>query len=239
MEIFPAIDILGGKAVRLTQGDYERSEIFSSRPVEVMRSFKASGARNLHVVDLDGAKNGKTSNFPMIEQLVAEGGLFIEVGGGIRDEERVKNYLNAGADRVILGTAAVKNFDFAAEMAAKYPHKIAVGADAKDGRLAIDGWRTITDIDAFEFCERCVNNGVDTVIFTDISTDGMVSGTNLEAFERLVKINGLNVIASGGISSEDDITALCEIGVHGAIIGKAVYKGLVDLSRAVKLAQGD
>lgn len=238
MDIYPAIDILGGKAVRLTRGDYATGEVFSDEPAEVLKGFKAQGARFLHVVDLDGAKDGSAANFAVVSRLVSEGGVFIEVGGGIRNEERVQSYLGLGVGRVILGTAAVRDFSFAEKMAAKYPGKIAVGVDAKDGFVAVDGWKTVTDTDAYLFCGRCAGAGIDTVIFTDIATDGAMAGTNMEAFRRLTKIKGLNVIASGGISDEQELKALRALGVSGAILGKAIYKGLIDLSRAVTIAGG-
>lgn len=239
MQIFPAIDVLCGKAVRLTQGDYEQSEVFSEKPVEVLKSFKKSCAKCLHVVDLDGARDGVLSNFDTISDLVEEGGVFIQVGGGIRDEERIKKYLNLGVDRVILGTVAINNFQFAKDMAAKYPNKIAVGVDAKNGLVAVDGWKTVTKVDSFSFCESCVNAGINTIIYTDILTDGAMSGTNLEAYKKLIKIDGINIVASGGISSCSELKILKEMGVSGAILGKALYKGLIDLSNAVLIGKGE
>jgi phosphoribosylformimino-5-aminoimidazole carboxamide ribotide isomerase len=235
MQIFPAIDILGGKAVRLVQGDYCQSEVFSDKPKDVLKLFKEQGAKCLHVVDLDGARDGQLSNFDTICDLVKEGGVFIEVGGGIRDEERIKKYLDIGVSRVILGTVAITNFDFAKDMAAKYPDKIAVGVDARNGFVAVDGWKTITKTDSFSFCQRCVDAGINTIIYTDILTDGAMAGTNIEAYKKLIKIKGINIVASGGISSEKELNVLKQIGVSGAILGKALYKGIIDLSRAVKI----
>ncbi|HOK82365.1 MAG: 1-(5-phosphoribosyl)-5-[(5-phosphoribosylamino)methylideneamino]imidazole-4-carboxamide isomerase [Clostridiales bacterium] len=239
MEIFPAIDILDGKAVRLTRGDYNQSEVFAQNPVEVLKAFKEKGAANLHVVDLDGARDGTLANFPTIEALAKEGGVFIQVGGGIRDEDRIKKYLDLGAGRVILGTVAVTNFDFAAKMAARYKGKIAVGVDAKGGLAATEGWKNVTQINSFEFCARLAGAGINTVIYTDIATDGAMAGTNLGAFERLKEIKDLNVIASGGISSEEEIKTLRDMGVYGAILGKALYKGKIDLGRAVRIGKGE
>ena len=239
MQIYPAIDILGGKAVRLTQGDYDKSEVFAANPVEVLRGFKAKGAVNLHVVDLDGARDGNLANFATVKALADEGGVFIEVGGGIRDEEKIKKYLDIGAGRVILGTIAIRNFEFAANMAAKYPGKIAVGVDAKDGYVAVDGWKTVTQVESFSFCARCVQAGIDTVIYTDIATDGVMAGTNTEAFRKLKEITGLKVIASGGISDESELLTLRGIGVYGAILGKSLYKNLIDLKRAVQIGKGE
>lgn len=239
MDIYPAIDILGGKAVRLTRGDYTTGEVFADNPSEVLEGFKNQGAQFLHVVDLDGAKDGSLANFATIRKLAEAGGVFLEVGGGIRNEERVKSYLDLGVGRVILGTAAIRNFAFAERMAAKYPGRIAVGVDAKDGFVAVDGWKTVTDIDAYLFCKRCADAGVDKVIFTDIATDGAMAGTNMEAFQKLTQIKGLGVIASGGISDEEELRALRLLSVSGAILGKAIYKGLIDLSRAVQIGRGE
>jgi phosphoribosylformimino-5-aminoimidazole carboxamide ribotide isomerase len=239
MDIYPAIDILGGKAVRLTRGDYATGEVFSDDPVKVLQGFRKQGAQFLHVVDLDGAKDGSIANFAIIRRLAAEGGVFMEVGGGIRNEERVRSYLELGVGRVILGTAAVRDFSFAEKMAARYPGRIAVGVDAKDGFVAVDGWKTVTDTDAYLFCARCAEAGIDKVIFTDIATDGGMAGTNMEAFRKLSQIKGLDVIASGGISDETELRALRVLSVSGAILGKAIYKGLIDLSRAVQIGRGE
>jgi len=239
LNIYPAIDILGGKAVRLTRGDYASGEVFSNDPVEILKSFKEKGASFLHVVDLDGAKDGSLANFDTVRRLGEEGGIFMEIGGGIRNEERVKSYLDLGAGRVILGTAAIRDFSFAEKMAVRYPGKIAVGVDAKDGFVAVDGWKTVTDTDAYLFCERCAAAGINKVIFTDIATDGAMAGTNMEAFRRLSTVKGLGVIASGGISDENELRALRALGIYGAILGKALYKGLIDLERAVQIGRGE
>lgn len=236
MYIYPAIDLRDGKVVRLTKGDYDRMDIYSSDPAEIARGFKNAGASHLHVVDLDGAKDGKLCNFDVISKLAAED-LFIEVGGGIRDEERICAYLNAGVKRVILGSAAIENPDFAAEMAKKYGDAIAVGVDASEGKVAIHGWKTVTDVDSLAFCEKLVKSGVTTVIYTDISKDGTLSGTNLEIYKKLSAIEGLSVIASGGITFEHEIVTLREMNLHGAILGKALYTGKLDLARAIALGE--
>lgn len=239
MLIFPAIDILNGKAVRLTQGDYNKSEVFNENPLDVLDSFISQGATNLHIVDLDGARDGRLSNFEVIKALAQTGGVFIQVGGGIRDEDRIKKYLDIGVNRVILGTVAVKDFDFAKAMAEKYPDKIAVGVDAKNGFVAIDGWKTVTAVNSYDFCAQCKNAGINTVIYTDIATDGAMQGTNLDAFRSLKIIEGLNIIASGGISSEQELKILKELGVYGAILGKALYKGIIDLPHAISIEKGE
>lgn len=236
MKIFPAIDLRNGKAVRLYQGDYDQMTVYSDSPVEVARSFKAKGAECLHLVDLDGAKDGKLVNFETISEIVREVDMFVEVGGGIRDEERIRQYLELGVGRVILGTIAVKDPEFLEKMVSKYGDKIAVGVDARDGFVAINGWKETTDRESFEFCTYLRDIGVKTVIYTDISKDGGLEGTNMEAYRKLQKIEGLEVTASGGISFEEEITALKDVAA-AAILGKAIYSGKLDLARAVKLAE--
>ena len=236
MFIYPAIDLRDGKVVRLTKGDYDRMEVYSSDPSEIARSFRNAGATHLHVVDLDGAKDGVLCNYEIISKLAAED-LFVEVGGGIRDEERIKAYLDAGVKRVILGSAAIENPEFAADMAKKYGDAIAVGVDASEGKVAIHGWKTITDVDSLDFCKKLVKSGVTTVIYTDISKDGTLSGTNLEIYGQLSQIEGLSVIASGGITFEHELVTLRKMNLHGAILGKALYTGKLDLSRAIAIGE--
>ena len=223
MEIFPAIDLRGGQVVRLYQGDYDQMTVYSADPCAIARQFIEAGARNLHVVDLDGAKDGTMANFASIAALAEQGGLYIEVGGGIRTEERIRQYLDLGVGRCILGTVAVKDFAFTERMAAKYGDRICVGVDARDGYVAVNGWKELS---------------VGSVIYTDISRDGAEQGTNLELYRELAGIEGLRVTASGGISFEEELTTLRGIGTWGAILGKALYTGKLDLKRAVALAQG-
>lgn len=236
MKIFPAIDLRNGKAVRLYQGDYDQMTVYSDSPVDVARSFKAKGASCLHLVDLDGAKDGQLVNFETIKEIVEEVDMYVEVGGGIRDEERIRQYLELGVGRVILGTIAVKDPEFLEAMVTKYGEKIAVGVDARDGFVAINGWKEITDRESFEFCRYLRDIGVRAVIYTDISRDGGLEGTNMEAYRKLQEIEGLEVTASGGISFEEEITALKDVAA-AAILGKAIYSGKLDLERAVKLAE--
>ena len=236
MKIFPAIDLRDGKAVRLYQGDYDQMTVYSDSPVDVARSFKEKGASCLHLVDLDGAKDGKLVNFDTIKEIVEKVDMYVEVGGGIRDEERIRQYLELGVGRVILGTIAVKDPDFLEAMVKKYGEKIAVGVDARDGYVAINGWKEITDRESFEFCRYLRDIGVRTVIYTDISRDGGLEGTNMEAYRKLQEIEGLEVTASGGISFEEEITALKDVAA-AAILGKPIYSGKLDLERAVKLAE--
>lgn len=236
MKLFPAIDLRDGKAVRLYQGDYDQMTVYHEDPVSVAHQFKEAGASNLHVVDLDGAKDGKLVNFDTIKAIVEEGGLFVEVGGGIRDEERIRQYLDLGVGRVILGTVAVTNFPFLCEMVKKYGEKIAVGVDAKDGMVAINGWKTVTDTESYAFCEKLRDIGVKCVIYTDISKDGGLQGTNMEAYRKLSQIEGLEITASGGISFLHEIETLRDL-VDSAILGKAIYTGALDLETAIAVGE--
>ena len=238
MLIYPAIDLRGGRVVRLQQGDYDKMTVYGDDPAAVARSFKEAGATCLHAVDLDGAKDGSPMNREVIAALCREG-LFTEVGGGMRDENAVEATLALGVSRAILGTVAVEDFALTARLGKKYGDKLAVGVDAKDGFVATHGWRTVTDVDSFDFCRRLVDVGISTVIYTDISRDGLLSGTNLAAYERLQAIHGLNVIASGGVSFEKEIAALRDLGVYGAIVGKALYTGRLSLSRVLAVARGE
>lgn len=236
MHILPAIDLQNGQVVRLYQGDYNRKTVYSADPCAVARGFAAAGARQLHVVDLDGAKDGSLANLKTVAALAAQGGLAIEVGGGIRTEERVRRCLELGAARVILGTAAAQNPVFAREMAQKYGERIAVGVDARNGRVATHGWLKTSALDGVAFCEQLAGAGVRTVIYTDISRDGAEQGANLAIYQRLTQIPGLRIIASGGVSSLGEIRALAEMGVWGAILGKALYTGRLDLAGALAAA---
>ena len=208
MNIYPAIDLRDGKVVRLYQGDYDQMTVYQEDPVDVARSFKAAGADYLHLVDLDGAKDGELVNFDTIKAIVEDVDMFVEVGGGIRDEERIKQYLDLGVGRVILGTIAVKDREFLEKMVSVYGERIAVGVDARDDRVAINGWKEITDIDSFEFCEYLRDIGVKAVIYTDISRDGGLQGTNMEVYRKLQEIQGLEITASGGISFIEEIAEL-------------------------------
>lgn len=236
MEIFPAIDLLGGEAVRLTQGDYGKMTVYNPDPLAQAADFAAAGARYLHAVDLDGAKSGETKNFAVVRRLVEESGLKVEIGGGIRDEERIKAYLDMGVWRVILGTVAVKNPDFVRNMAKKFGEKIVVGVDMRDGRVAVNGWLEKTEIDGVEFCRALAAAGVKTVIVTDIARDGLLAGTNLDLYRELVKIPDLAVVASGGVTFADEIDELRQIGVSGVIVGKALYTGKLVLADIIKRA---
>ena len=234
MQIFPAIDLRGGQVVRLCQGDYDRETVYGTDPCAQAREFISAGARYLHVVDLDGARNGTLANFDSIAAIAKQGGLTIEVGGGIRTEERVRRYLDLGVGRCILGTIAVKDFDFTARMAQTSGDQIAVGVDARDGYVAVNGWKELSREKGVDFCRRLRDAGVRTVIYTDISRDGAGRGTNLELYEELVQIEGLDVTASGGVGTLEELRRLEEMGIRAAILGKALYDGRLDLRTVVE-----
>ena len=236
MKIYPAIDLRGGRVVRLLRGDYGQSQTYDVAPEDAARSFYAAGARFLHVVDLDGAKDGSLSNFDTVSRIIAAAPLYVEIGGGIRDMGRLERYLDAGAGRVILGTAAVRDPAFLDEAVRLYPDRIAVGIDARDGMVATDGWLNVSSVRGDELCRTMRDRGVRAVIYTDIARDGAMEGTNLPLYERLVQLEGLEITASGGICREEEITALRRMGVHAAIIGKALYSGALELSRVLALA---
>ena len=237
MLIFPAIDLYDGKAVRLYKGDYAQMTVYSENPPEIAETFYKAGAACLHLVDLEGAKTGETPNLETIKRIRKAAPLFIEVGGGVRSMEVVERYLNAGIDRVILGTAAVTDPVFLREAVETYREKIAVGVDIKDSKVAIKGWLEKSERDAFDFCRELQSLGVQTVICTDISKDGAMQGTNRALYGELSKAFSLNIVASGGVSSVDDIKALRALELYGAIIGKAYYTGTIDLKEALEAAK--
>ena len=237
MLIFPAIDIFGGKAVRLFKGDYAQMTVYNENPEEVALDFLNSGATHIHLVDLEGAKSGETPNLETVVKIKKATGLFCEIGGGIRSMKVIDRYISAGVDRVILGTAAVTSKGFVEEAVSKYGEKIAVGIDIKDGLVAIKGWTETCDIKAFDFCEKMQKIGVKTIICTDISKDGAMQGTNHELYRELSKKFSIDIIASGGVSSIDDIKRLSELNLYGAIVGKAYYTGAVNLKEAIEVAK--
>ncbi len=234
MYIYPAIDLYDGKAVRLYKGDYAQMTVYSENPVEVALDFKAAGAKYMHLVDLQGAKTGKPENAETITKLVKAFGGFVEVGGGIRNMETVESYLSLGVDRVILGTAAVKDPAFLEEALKKYGEKIAVGVDLKDGFVAVSGWTEKSELTADVFFERMERLGVKAVICTDISRDGAMQGTNRQLYRELSQKYSMDIIASGGVSDMEDVKALKAMNIHGAIVGKAYYTGAIDLKKAVE-----
>ncbi len=236
MIILPAVDIIGGEAVRLLRGDYNQRTVYGD-PLEFALKFKSFGAEYIHIVDLEGAKSGDTPNLETVKRIIKNSGLFCEIGGGIRDIKTIENYVSAGAGRVILGTAAAENREFVKTAIEKYGEKIAVGADIKEGYIAVKGWTEKTDITAEQFFADMTGLGVKTVICTDISKDGAMQGTNINLYKELSEKFAVNIIASGGVSSISDIAALKNTGVYGAIIGKAYYSGAVDLGKALEVAK--
>ena len=237
MILFPAIDLYEKKAVRLYKGDYANMTVYSDNPIEIARDFEACGCTHIHMVDLEGAKDGTTPNLAIVEQVVRETSLFVEIGGGIRNMETVERYLNAGVSRVILGTAAVNDEAFLREAVRQYGNKIAVGADVKDGYIAIKGWLETSAVTLEDFLRKMESMGVRNVICTDISKDGAMKGTNLALYKALSEKFRLDITASGGVSSMEDIRQLRQMDLYGAIIGKAYYTGAIDLKEALEVAK--
>ena len=237
MIIFPAIDLFDGKAVRLFKGDYQQMTVYGSDPPAIAEKFRECGATHMHIVDLEGAKNGTTPNFDTVLAIKKRGRLFCEIGGGIRSMETIEKYVSAGIDRVILGTAAVTEEGFVEKAVDKYGEKIAVGIDIKDGYVAIKGWTEKSQFTAFAFCEKMQDIGVKTLICTDISKDGAMMGTNHDLYKMLSEKFTLQITASGGVSSLDDVRRLNDRGLYGAIIGKAYYTGAIDLKEALEIVK--
>lgn len=234
MIIFPAIDLLNEQCVRLKQGDYNQKEVFNSNPVEQAKSFEEQGAKFLHLIDLDGAKEGSQKNFEVIRKIREAINIPIQVGGGIRNEERIIKLLELGVDRVILGTIAIKNKNFLKEMLNKYGEKIVVSVDAKEGKVATDGWLEDSGIDSIEFVKELIELGLKTLVYTDISKDGMMEGTNLDIYKKINELE-IDLIASGGVSRMYDIEELLKMNTYGAIVGKAIYAGALSLKDIFKV----
>jgi phosphoribosylformimino-5-aminoimidazole carboxamide ribotide isomerase len=237
MIIFPAIDLYDKKAVRLYKGDYENMTVYSENPIEIARDFEKCGATHIHMVDLEGAKDGTTPNISVVEQIAKETSLFVEIGGGIRNIETAQKYIDAGVSRIILGTAAVENEEFLKDCLDKFADKTAVGADVKDGYIAIKGWLEKSKLTLDDFLSKMQSLGVKNVICTDISKDGAMKGTNLELYRELSQKYSLDITASGGVSTIDDIKSLRKMDIYGAIIGKAYYIGAIDLKEAIEVAK--
>ena len=237
MHIFPAIDLFDGKAVRLLKGDYQKMTVYSKSPLEVAKDFENSGAEFLHIVDLEGAKTGDTPNIGTVEKIVKNTSLFTEVGGGIRTLETVEKYVNIGVKRIILGTAAVNDEKFLISTVKKYGEKIAVGIDIKDGFVAVKGWTDLSKFTPFELCRKMQNIGVRTVICTDVSKDGAMQGTNVGLYKEMSEKFNINIIASGGVSSIDDIKKLKSLEIYGVIVGKAYYTKAISLAEAIEVAK--
>ena len=237
MILFPAIDLVGGEAVRLFKGDFAQKTVYSHDPLSVAKDFCSKGASHIHLVDLDGARTGERTHFDLICRIKKETGLFAEVGGGIRTREAVEAYLSAGIDRVILGTVAVTDPDFVTSLPLEVLQHVALGVDTKDGKIAIKGWTECSDLDLVDFCKKMRDKGVGVLISTDISRDGAMKGTNHDLYRDLTEKTGMKVIASGGVSSLADVKRLKEGGAYGAIIGKAYYVGAIDLAEAIEVAK--
>ena len=237
MILFPAIDLFEKKAVRLYKGDYDNMTVYSENPIEIARDFESRGCSHIHMVDLEGAKSGTTPNLAIVEQVARETGLFVEIGGGIRSMDTVERYLKAGVSRVILGTAAIKDPAFLQAAVSRYGEKIAVGADVKDGRIAIRGWLETAPVGLEEFLASMEQLGVKNIICTDISKDGAMRGTNLELYRRLSQKYSMDITASGGVSTLEDVRQLRQMDLYGAIIGKAYYTGAIDLTEALEAAK--
>ncbi|OEF99560.1 1-(5-phosphoribosyl)-5-[(5-phosphoribosylamino)methylideneamino]imidazole-4-carboxamide isomerase [Vulcanibacillus modesticaldus] len=237
MIIFPAIDIKENKCVRLSQGDFDRVKIYADDPLAMAQKWKEQGAEYIHLVDLDGARTEEIVNKQTIEKIVNNIGLPIQIGGGIRDEKRVQELLNLGVDRVILGTIAVENKELLKSLVSKYQEKIVVSIDANDGKVAIRGWEVVSDINSIDFCLELEAMGVKTIVYTDIARDGMLMGPNFAIYKKLAEMTSLNIIASGGISSLEDLKKLKQMNIYGAIVGKALYDNRIDLQEALKCLQ--
>ncbi len=237
MNIFPAIDLYEGNAVRLLKGDYNQMTVYSTSPLSVAKDFEKSGAKFIHLVDLEGARDGTTPNLETVANIVQNTSLFSEIGGGIRDIGTVDTYLSAGVDRVILGTAAVTDRAFLEKAVSDYGDKIAVGVDIRDGFVAIKGWTELSSLTLHEFCHTLEELGVRTLICTDISRDGNMRGTNRALYKEMSEIYKMQIVASGGVSTLDDIRALSELSLYGAIIGKAYYTGAINLAEAIEVAK--
>jgi len=236
MIILPAIDLYEKKAVRLYKGEYSRMTVYSDDPPKLAQEFREAGAEWLHMVDLEGARCGGTPNYDIAAKIIRTSGLSVELGGGIRDEETILRYLDAGVNRVILGTAAANNINFVADMVAKYDSAIAVGVDLRDGLVAVKGWTETTGLSGMDYCKSLEEIGVQTVICTDIARDGAMAGANRALYRDLMETSKMRFIASGGVSSLDDVRALKELGLYGAIVGKAYYTGAIKLAEAIREA---
>lgn len=237
MKVLPAIDIKDGCCVRLLQGEFNKKQVYSKNPLEVALKWQGEGCDFLHVVDLDGAKNTSLVNKTIIKDLCKKLNIPIQIGGGIRSEERVKELLDLGVSRVIVSTLAIENQDLLKGLISKYDDKIVVSVDAKENKVAIKGWREVCDIDSIELCKGLEELGIKTIVYTDVSKDGMLSGPNLNVYEELKRNTKLNIIAAGGVSTYEDLKILNEIGVYGAIIGNALYKGNINLRKVYQWLQ--
>ena len=237
MKLFPAIDLYNGAAVRLLHGDYNKMTVYSNSPLLVALDFKSCGADAVHIVDLEGARDGTTPNFETVIKIKNESGLFCEIGGGVRSMQVIEKYLDAGLDRVILGTSALNDTNLLLRALDRYGDRIAVGADIKNGKIAVKGWLESSDVDIYTFCDKMQEYGVKTLICTDISTDGALKGTNRALYKELTNKYCMNITASGGVSTLEDIAELKACGCYGAIIGRAYYEKKIDLRKAAEISK--
>ncbi len=237
MQIWPAIDLRGGKCVRLRQGDYAQETIFNDDPLAVANHFQASGARHLHIVDLDGAREGSPVNLPVVQDIVAAVDMQCELGGGVRDEQSIAELLGFGLSRLVVGTSAIKRPEWFSETCRSFPHKLVLGVDARDGLVATDGWMETSSLSAVELVMQFADEPLAAIVYTDIATDGMMSGPNIKAMKEMQHSVNLPVVASGGVTTIDDVRALAEAGLAAVIIGRALYEGAFELSEAIAVAE--
>jgi len=237
MQIWPAIDIRGGRCVRLVQGDYDKETVYGINPADMAVRFQADGATGLHIVDLDGARDGDNPNEKQIAQIVKEVSVPCQLGGGIRSEDAIRNYLEMGIARLMVGTKAITDVDWLVEMCGKYPHKLLVAIDARDGRVSTDGWKKTSDTTAVDLAVRISSNPVAGIVYTDIAKDGMLSGPNIDAMKEMAQAVSVPVIASGGVTTVKDVSRLAGVGVTGCVIGRALYEGHLTLQDALAAAQ--
>jgi len=239
MQIWPAIDLLGGKCVRLQQGDYRRETVFSEDPLAIALGFQQAGAKHLHLVDLDGAREGKPTNRNVVRDIVAAVDMECELGGGVRNEQTIEDLLETGLQRLVLGTAALKNPDWFREMCQKYPQKLVLGVDAREGRVATDGWTETSSVRATELADQFQDVPLAAIVYTDIATDGMLAGPNLAAMTEMQQHVAVPVVASGGVTNLEDVQKLAAAGLAGAIIGRALYEGTIELADALAAVEGE
>ncbi|MCO6047694.1 1-(5-phosphoribosyl)-5-[(5-phosphoribosylamino)methylideneamino]imidazole-4-carboxamide isomerase [Aeoliella sp. ICT_H6.2] len=236
MQIWPAIDLRGGKCVRLRQGDYAQETVFNDNPVSVAHSFQAAGAQHLHIVDLDGAREGLPVNLPAVQDIVAAVEMQCELGGGVRDEQSIAELLGFGLDRLVVGTSAIKRPDWFRQTCQQFPGKLVLGIDARDGLVATDGWLETSSVSAIELARQFEDEPLAAIVYTDIATDGMMSGPNVRAMQEMQAAVNVPVVASGGVTTIKDVRALAEAGLAAAIIGRALYEGAFELSEAIEVA---
>lgn len=236
MQVWPAIDLRGGKCVRLRQGDYQQETVFSDDPVAVAQGFEKAGARYLHLVDLDGAREGLPMNLPKVQDVVGGTTMQCELGGGVRDEQSIAELLGFGLSRLVIGTSAIKDPDWFRQVCQTYPGKLVLGIDARDGQVATDGWLETSDISAIELAKQFAGEPIAAIIYTDIATDGMMAGPNVAAMRDMQLAIDLPVVASGGVSRIEDVRDLARAGLAACIIGRALYEGTIDLANAIEVA---